>query len=79
MDDDEAWVKNLAVLREHRRRGLGEALLRHAFAVYAGKGRAKVGLGVDLANPTEAIRLYHAVGMTAAYEADIYEREVTAA
>ncbi|GFJ84289.1 hypothetical protein Phou_084690 [Phytohabitans houttuyneae] len=77
--DNEGWVKMLAVAREHRRRGVGEALLRRAFALYAAKGRTKVGLGVDLENPTEAARLYHAVGMTAVYEADVYERTVTAA
>lgn len=79
LDDGEGWVKMLAVSREHRRRGIGEALLRRAFALYAAKGRTQVGLGVDLANPTEAARLYHAVGMAPAYEADIYERTVKAA
>jgi hypothetical protein len=47
--------------------------------VYAGKGRKLAGLGVDLTNPTEAYRLYASVGLSAAYEADIYEREVAAA
>ncbi|MGN9911247.1 GNAT family N-acetyltransferase [Phytohabitans sp. LJ34] len=79
LEDDEGWVKMLAVAREHRRRGIGEALLRRAFALYAAKGRANVGLGVDLENPTEAARLYHAVGLTAVYEADMFERTVTAA
>lgn len=79
LDDNEGWVRMLAVAREHRRRGIGEALLRRAFARYAAKGRAKAGLGVDLANPTEAARLYRAVGMTPVYEADIYERAITAA
>lgn len=77
LDDNEGWVKNLAVLRGYRRRGVGAALLRHAFAVYASKERALVGLGVDLENPTAAARLYHAVGMAAEYEADIFERTVT--
>jgi ribosomal protein S18 acetylase RimI-like enzyme len=74
--DDEGWVKRLAVLRPFRKRGLGEALLRHAFAVYARKGRHVAGLGVDLDNPTAAIRLYEAVGMTALYRANIYETTV---
>jgi ribosomal protein S18 acetylase RimI-like enzyme len=78
-DSNEGWVKNLAVLREHRKRGLGAALLARAFAAYAGKGRELAGLGVDLSNPTEAYRLYTSVGLSAAYEADIYEREVAAA
>ncbi|GAA2523973.1 GNAT family N-acetyltransferase [Pilimelia columellifera] len=75
----EGWVRNLAVLREHRGRGVGRALLRHAFAIYAAKGRAWAGLGVDLTNPTRAYDLYTSVGMSASYEADIYERTVSAA
>ena len=78
LDQNEGWVKALAVLREHRKRGVGAALLRRAFAAYAAKGREYAGLGVDLTNPTEAARLYHAVGMTAMYEADMYERTVAA-
>lgn len=79
LDDNEGWVKNLAVLRAFRRRGVGATLMRRAFAVYAAKGRTLVGLGVDLENPTEAARLYHSVGLSAQYEADMYERPVPAA
>ena len=71
-------MKYLAVLRAYRRRGLGAALLRRAFATYAAKGRAKAGLGVDMANPTAAARLYHAVGMHPLYKANIYQRTVRA-
>lgn len=78
-DEDEAWVRYLAVLRPFRKRGVGEALLRHAFAVYAAKGRPRVGLGVDMANPTEAARLYRKVGMTPLYRANVYQTTVTAA
>src|SRR4051812_14522750 len=76
---DEAWVRMLAVLRPYRRRGVGEALLRRALATYAHKGRTHAGLGVDLTNPTGPVRLYRAVGMSPAYEADLYERRVAAA
>lgn len=78
-DENEGWVKMLAVRRSYRRRGIGEALLRRAFAEYAARGRTHAGLGVDLTNPTEPVRLYRAVGLEPAYEADIYERTVTAA
>ncbi len=75
-EDNGGWVKALAVLRPYRRRGVGEALLRHAFAIYAGKGRTEAGLGVDLENPTAAARLYRSVGMHPLYEANIYQRTV---
>jgi mycothiol synthase len=77
IDDNEGWVKRLAVLRAYRRRGLGEALLRRAFAVYRAKGRSHAGLGVDLENPTKAVRLYLAVGMTPLYRANVYRTYVT--
>ncbi len=79
VEDNGGWVKALAVLRPYRRRGVGAALLRHAFAVYAAKGRTEAGLGVDMENPTAAARLYRAVGMHPLYEADVYQRTVRTA
>jgi mycothiol synthase len=76
--EDEGWVKNLAVLREYRGRGIGRALLLTAFEVYRAKGRQSVGLGVDMTNPTGAYGLYESVGMHPVYEADIYERTIAA-
>jgi ribosomal protein S18 acetylase RimI-like enzyme len=77
-DTDEGWVKNLAVRRELRGRGLGRLLLLTAFRTYAAKGRHAAGLGVDLTNPTGAYRLYESVGMRPVYESDVYERTVAA-
>jgi mycothiol synthase len=77
--NNEGWVKNLAVLREHRRRGVGGALLARAFATYAAKGCVYAGLGVHLENPTAPASLYRSMGMTALYSADLYERQVAAA
>ncbi|GFJ91286.1 GNAT family N-acetyltransferase [Phytohabitans rumicis] len=73
IEQNEGWVKYLGVLRAHRRHGVGAALLAKAFAVYAAKGRDRAGLGVDLTNPTRAASLYTSVGMSPAYEADMYE------
>lgn len=78
-DQNEGWVKYLAVRREFRGQGLGRLLLLTAFATYADRGRQAVGLGVDTTNPTGAYRLYESVGMHPLYEADIYEREIAAA
>lgn len=78
LDQNEGWVKQLAVLRAYRRRGIGGALLGYAFARYAAKGRVYAGLGVDLSNPVEPVRLYRSVGMTPRYEADVFERTIPA-
>ncbi len=77
-EENEGWVKRLATLRAYRRRGVGEALLRRAFAVYAAHGRTLAGLGVDLANPTKAAQLYYAVGMKPLYQANIYQTTIAA-
>jgi ribosomal protein S18 acetylase RimI-like enzyme len=79
LEQNEGWVKNLAVLREYRRRGVARALLSHAFATYHAKGRKTAGLGVDLTNPTGAYGVYRSVGMAPAFEANQYERTVQAA
>ena len=57
------WVRMLGVLRSHRRRGIGEALLRHAFAEFKRRGFERVGLGVDAESPTGAVALYERAGM----------------
>jgi mycothiol synthase len=59
----EGWIKDLAVAPAARGRGLGELLLRHAFARLFERGVQRVGLKVDAANPTSALQLYERVGM----------------
>jgi ribosomal protein S18 acetylase RimI-like enzyme len=57
------WVKDVAVAEGGRGRGLGEALVRHAFARLSARGVRTMGLKVDARNPTSAIRLYERLGM----------------
>lgn len=57
------WIRILGVLPEYRQRGLGQALLRHTFGEFAGRGLEAVGLGVDAENPTGAVRVYERAGM----------------
>ncbi|MGC4852057.1 N-acetyltransferase family protein [Micromonospora sp. DT4] len=79
LDRQEGWVKSLSVLPAYRRRGVGAALLRRAFARYADKGRQFAGLGVDLTNPTAPVSLYRSVGLRETGWTDMYERVVPAA
>jgi mycothiol synthase len=72
----EGWVSQLAVRRPWRRRGLGLALLRHAFNEFFRRGVRKIGLGVDASNPTGATRLYERAGMQVAHEYILYEKEL---
>jgi mycothiol synthase len=70
------WVGNLGVRRPWRKRGLGEALLLHAFNEFYKRGMVTIGLGVDASNPTGATRLYQKVGMHIAVEDVLYEKEL---
>ena len=62
-DEGDGWVDQLAVAREHRGDGLGQALLAHAFGVTWRRGGRTCGLGTD--ERTGARRLYEHVGMRA--------------
>jgi mycothiol synthase len=68
------FVNSLAVRPAWRRRGLGLALLRQAFTSFWERGERRVGLGVDTANPTDAVRLYERAGMRAVWQADVHEK-----
>lgn len=70
------WVSILGVRRQWRRKGLGAALLRHAFAELAAHGCTRVVLGVDGTSLTGAERLYERVGMSVVDRFEIYERAV---
>ena len=54
--------------------GLGEALLRESFALFAERGKRAAGLGVDAENTTGAVALYERVGMHVVRRSDTWER-----
>ena len=70
------WVDELGVRPPWRRRGLGRALLLHAFHVFRARGLPAVGLGVDGESTTGAVRLYERAGMRVAGRRDTYERRL---
>lgn len=70
------WVRSLGVRPSWRRRGLGLALLHHAFGELYARGIREVSLSVDADSPTGAPRLYTRAGMHVAYSYHVYRREV---
>ena len=68
------WVRVLGVRRPWRRRGVGRALLLHAFGEFRRRGFHGVGLGVDAASLTGAHHLYESAGMRVYRRSDIYEK-----
>jgi mycothiol synthase len=71
------WVGALGVLKPWRRRGLGLALLRHAFGEFYRRGQPRIALGVDAENTSGATRLYERAGMHLAWEAVCFRRELS--
>jgi ribosomal protein S18 acetylase RimI-like enzyme len=61
-----AWLKDLAVEPGERGAGLGSALVQQGLAEFSGRGARRVGLKVDAANPTGAVRLYERLGFATA-------------
>ena len=72
------WVGELGVRRPWRGRGLGESLLRHAFAALAELGVGAARLNVDADNKTGATRLYERAGMHVRREWLVYEKRLEA-
>ena len=70
------WVESLGVRRAWRKRGLGLALLQHAFYALQQCGRNSVGLGVDVQSLTGALRLYEKAGMRVWRKNCTYEYEL---
>lgn len=68
------YVSVLGVRRPWRRRGLGLALLRHAFREFRARGMTRAGLDVDGENLTGAVRLYERAGMRIVKQRDTYEK-----
>jgi len=68
------WVKSLGVRRPWRKRGVGAALLAHAFATFWERGTYSVGLGVDAESPIGATRLYERAGMEAVPSLASYQK-----
>jgi ribosomal protein S18 acetylase RimI-like enzyme len=66
------WLKDIAVVPSERGRGLGAALVWQGFAEFSRRGVARVGLKVDGANPTGAVRLYERLGFVTSSRESIW-------
>ncbi|MBV6449900.1 MAG: Mycothiol acetyltransferase [Anaerolineales bacterium] len=74
-DAEAGWVSELGVRRPWRKRGLGHALLKHAFAAFYADGKKRAGLGVDASSLTGALKLYENAGMRVQRQFNMYEKE----
>jgi mycothiol synthase len=70
------WIGHLATRKPWRGRGLGRALLLHAFAEFHRRGDMRISLAVDAENETGATELYESVGMRVASQWDVWEKRL---
>lgn len=71
---DIGWVKGLGVARPWRRRGIGGALLAHAFAELVRRGQRRVELGVEAETP--ALAVYERAGMRVTFSYESYMKHL---
>jgi mycothiol synthase len=76
--ESEGWVRQLAVARDWRGRGVGMALLVKAFGEFYRRRRPHVGLVVDSWNRTGARALYERAGMQIEREHARFEKTLRA-
>jgi mycothiol synthase len=70
----EGYVNTLAVLREHRKRGVGRALLAQSLHALHDAGMTSVHLHADAENLTGAMRLYERLGFSLRKTSVAYQR-----
>jgi mycothiol synthase len=70
------WIGHLATRKPWRGRGLGRALLLHAFAEFHRRGDTRISLAVDSQNETGATVLYESVGMRIGSQWDVWEKRL---
>ena len=73
---DYGFVRQLAVERPFRGRGLGRALLLESFARHAARGLPQTQLGVDSDNASGAPRLYASAGMRVSEDFTRWEKQL---
>lgn len=74
--DDAGWIDDIGVRWEWRRRGVGLALLHHAFGALYARGGQAVGLSVDAQSLTGAPRLFERAGMQIKRSYILYQKEL---
>lgn len=72
----EAWIQDVGTLRSYRGKGIASALMCAAMRAFKEKGYLNAGLGVDVVNPTGALRIYERLGFKVISRMIVYEKRI---
>jgi mycothiol synthase len=70
------WTESIAVRAPYRRLGLAGAMLAESLRIVRDAGAARAALGVDLANPSQALTLYERLGFRVTVEDLEFHRSI---
>ncbi len=73
---NEGWIGTLATVRNHRKIGLGKAMLLSGLHRLKSAGMTTARLNVDADNPNGALRLYESVGFYKVYTRIVYMKAI---
>lgn len=68
------WLDSIFTRRPWRQRGLARALIARSLVLLRDRGLAAASLGVDLANPNQALALYESCGFRVASSSTAYRK-----
>jgi ribosomal protein S18 acetylase RimI-like enzyme len=74
--DVSGWLDSIFTRRPWRQRGLARALIARSLVLLRDRGLAAASLGVDLANPNQALALYESCGFRVVSAATAYRKPV---
>jgi mycothiol synthase len=72
--DPQGWLDSIFTRRPWRQRGLARALIARSLALLRSQGLTAASLGVDLANPNQALALYESCGFRKVSSATAYRK-----
>ncbi len=70
------YVHLMGTRADWRGRGVAQAMLHRAFQAFRQRGQREVSLGVDAANTTGAVHLYHKIGLRQTMAFDLYRKVI---
>jgi mycothiol synthase len=73
---NEGWIGTLATVRNHRKIGLGTAMLLSGLHRLKSVGMNTARLSVDADNPNGALRMYESVGFYKIYTRIVYMKAI---